>query len=128
MRLSDGVSTEVEGLRSARAPDVDAIFKEAVELHKDGNTDKAEGLYRQILAARPDHAGSLHLLGVIEHQRGNYEAAVRQIDAALKIDPTLSEAFNNRANAVRRLGRLEGSRSSRSTPKPSTSAELRSRS
>ena len=33
--------------------------------HQAGHLREAEGIYRQILAQRPDHADALHLLGVL---------------------------------------------------------------
>ncbi|HXJ02836.1 MAG TPA: tetratricopeptide repeat-containing glycosyltransferase family protein, partial [Micropepsaceae bacterium] len=41
------------------------------------------------------------------YQRGNHAAAVSQIDAALRVQPNVSDAFNNRGNALRGLNRLD---------------------
>ena len=60
-----------------------------------------------MLATQPDHFDSLHLLGVISHQRGNYSEAVQQIDTALKRKPNSESAMNNRGVALKELGRFE---------------------
>jgi len=68
---------------------------------------EAEPLYRQVLQAQPSHFDSLHLLGVIHYQRGEHAEALRQIDGALKINPHVAVAHNNRGNALKDLGRLD---------------------
>jgi tetratricopeptide (TPR) repeat protein len=86
-----------------------SLLSEAVKLHQAGRLADAEKIYRQILAAEPDHFDSLHLLGVIFFQRGNPAVAVQLIDAALARNPESSVALNNRGNALQRLNRLEDS-------------------
>ena len=73
--------------------------------HQRGHLDEAEKLYRQVLKRQPDHFGSLHLLGVIASQRGDHATAVRQIDAAIKINRNDADAFNNRGIALKELKR-----------------------
>jgi prepilin-type N-terminal cleavage/methylation domain-containing protein len=60
----------------------------ALGLHRAGRLDEAEVLYRQILAREPEHAESLHLLGVIAHQGGHHEAAVDLIGRAIARNST----------------------------------------
>lgn len=47
---------------------------------------EAERIYRKILAGDADHADSLHLLGMIENQRGRAELAVEMIGRAIAIN------------------------------------------
>ena len=82
-------------------------FKEGVQLHQAGRLDEAERIYRRVLEAQPDHVDSLHLLGVVDLQRGNAAEAVRKIDAALDLNPALVGAFDNRGTALRMLKRLD---------------------
>jgi tetratricopeptide (TPR) repeat protein len=91
---------------SARSPELAAAFDRAVALHQAGRLPEAEELYRAILNAKPDDFDCLHLIGVICHQRGDHEQAVRHIDAALKINPRLAPAHNNRGNALGELQRI----------------------
>ena len=51
-------------------------FDDAVRLHQEGKSAEAEEVYRPILQREPDHAGALHLLGVVRHQRGRHEEAL----------------------------------------------------
>jgi tetratricopeptide (TPR) repeat protein len=84
-----------------------AAFAQALALHQAGRLTDAEKIYGQILAAQPTHFDSLHLLGVIFMQRGDAEAAVRQINAALKVEPRHILALNNRGNALQQLRRFD---------------------
>jgi hypothetical protein len=43
---------------------------EALALHQQGRLDEAEKLYTRVLKARRDHFDALHLLGVLNRQRG----------------------------------------------------------
>lgn len=79
---------------------------EAFTSHQAGRLADAERLYRQILAAQPDHSDSLHLLGVISYQRGDYAQALDQIDIALEKNPQNSLVWNQRGLALHRLKRF----------------------
>jgi tetratricopeptide (TPR) repeat protein len=57
------------------APEAAAILKSAAQGFARGDVDAARESCRDILRAFPQHAGALHLLGVIAHQRGDQAAA-----------------------------------------------------
>ena len=85
--------------------DLSALLRAALGLHQAGRLAEAEDLYRRILAAQPRHFDSLHLLGVIFSQRGEHAAAVRQIEAAIAVNPGIAAAHNNRGVSLKALGR-----------------------
>jgi protein O-GlcNAc transferase len=87
--------------------EIESIFAQGLAFHRAGLLPEAEQIYRRVLQAHPRHFDSVHLLGVIYFQRGEYAAAVRQIDDALQIQTDVADAYNNRGNALKRLGRLE---------------------
>ena len=94
------------------APDPNAAaaaeaLRRAVGLHQAGRLEEAGQLYRQILGAQPRHFDALHLLGVIEKQKGNDAEAVRLIGAALEVDPRSPAARVNLGLALYSLGRHE---------------------
>ena len=91
----------------AELSEVTSLFAEGLALHQAGRLADAEKIYKQILAMQPDHFDSLHLLGVIFHQRGNHAEAVHQIGFALKRNPNNSFALNNRGVAFKELKRFE---------------------
>jgi tetratricopeptide (TPR) repeat protein len=84
-----------------------AIFRQALAFHHSDRLTEAEAAYRRVLEIVPDHFESLHLIGVIYHQRGDHAAAVRQIDAALKLNPRNTAAHSNRGLALHELGRFD---------------------
>ena len=65
---------------------------------------EAETLYRQVLAARPDHAGALHHLGLIAHQAGRHDLAVEWIRGAIRLDPENPTAYANLGEVCRAAG------------------------
>jgi tetratricopeptide (TPR) repeat protein len=82
-------------------------FSNAIALHRAGRLDEAEGEYRSILAAEPDHADSLHLLGVIAQQRGQFNRAAELIEQAIKLHTDRPAYHSNLAGAYRGLGRFD---------------------
>ena len=90
-----------------RSSELASAFSRALVFHQVGRLSAAEEMYRQILKAQPNHFDTLHLLGVIHHQRGDHVAAVCHFDAALKINPALVSAYNNRGIALEQLKRFE---------------------
>ena len=65
---------------SKRKHAIEAYFQSGVRLQGAGRLAEAEQVYRQILAVTPDHADSLHMLGVIASQCGQPQAALACID------------------------------------------------
>lgn len=82
-------------------------FPEAVALHQAGRLPEAEALYRAILRREPRRAEAWHLLGVLAGQCGKAEAALELLDRAADLDPRPAVYQENRAKALRRLGRTE---------------------
>jgi tetratricopeptide (TPR) repeat protein len=87
--------------------ELESIFAQALGFHRAGMLAEAEQLYRRVLEHRPGSFDCQHLLGVISYQRGNCLEAVRQIDAALKINSRVADAHLNRGNALLRLKRFD---------------------
>src|SRR5689334_19715529 len=87
--------------------DLAGAFNEAMAHHRSGRLVEAEIGYRRILERHPDQFDTLHLLGVVHHQRGKHAEAVAQIDAALRLDPTSAAAHSNRGSSLEALGRLD---------------------
>jgi predicted O-linked N-acetylglucosamine transferase (SPINDLY family) len=55
----------------------------ACSLHQAGQIQQAEDIYNAILEQYPDQPDALHLLGVIYHQKGDYNNAIRLISQAI---------------------------------------------
>jgi tetratricopeptide (TPR) repeat protein len=78
----------------------------AVLHHQAGRLNDAAAIYQQILAANPQHADALHLLGVVAHQQGQRDQAVRLITHAIQIDGSRALYHFNLGEVCRELGRL----------------------
>jgi tetratricopeptide (TPR) repeat protein len=76
-----------------------------IQHHQAGRLSAAEQVYRQILAAEPNHADATHLLGVIALQTGRHELAVEQISRAIALQGGAAAFHNNLGEAHRALGR-----------------------
>jgi predicted O-linked N-acetylglucosamine transferase (SPINDLY family) len=82
------------------------MFAQALQYHQSGHLRNAEQLYRQILQAVPEHADSLHLLGVLAFQTGHFDEAVRLIRHALTVNPSAAVYHSNLGTAHEALGQL----------------------
>jgi predicted O-linked N-acetylglucosamine transferase (SPINDLY family) len=84
-----------------------ALLASAIEHHQQGRLQEAHDLYRQILAARPDHPDALHLLGVIALQAGDPATAVELIGNAVALNGGIADYHNNLGLALTGLERAE---------------------
>ncbi len=67
--------------------EIDGLMRRAVARHRAGDLPTAASLYADVLARRPGLADAHHLLGLVEHQRGNHGAGLRRIRHAIGIVP-----------------------------------------
>jgi tetratricopeptide (TPR) repeat protein len=81
-------------------------FAIAIQHHQNGRLQAAEQTYRQILAVVPDEPHAIHLLGVIEHQRGKHESAVDYIERAIGLKGNEASFHCNLGEAYRALYRI----------------------
>ena len=82
------------------------LFDIAIGHHEAGRIDEAEATYRRILEVYPDHADSLHLLGLISDQAGQSDRAIELIGRAIALNPEAAPYHNSLGGAYHRLGRL----------------------
>jgi len=92
---------------SKRKHAIEAYFQSGLRLHRAGRLQEAEQVYRQVLAASPAHADSLHMLGVIATQCGQPEAALSCFDRAIALKPSIAIFHVNRAAALLPLRQLD---------------------
>jgi len=86
---------------------ISELFNQAIHHHQAGQLPEAEVLYRQILAADPLHADSLHLLGVIAYQTGHLEMAMEMIHNAISLNSDVAAFHSNLGNVFKDLGRFD---------------------
>lgn len=80
----------------------------AVGHHRDGRLDEARPLYHSILKAVPGQPDALHLLGVLEGQRGRVGLALALLRRALAVTPTDGDTLNDLALTLRGAGDARG--------------------
>ncbi len=78
----------------------------AVQHHQSGRLQAAEQIYRKILAVEPEHADSLHLLGLIAFQVGKHELAVEYIRQAIRLQGGVALYHTSLGNALKEQGKL----------------------
>jgi tetratricopeptide (TPR) repeat protein len=81
------------------------ILQQAVADHQAGRAPQAEAAYRRVLAAQPDNADALHLLGVLATQHGHPAAAIPLIQRAIAIVPRVAQFHFHLAQALAAAGR-----------------------
>jgi Flp pilus assembly protein TadD len=83
------------------------LLDQAVAHHQHGSLVRAEGLYREVLEQSPQDVDALYLLGLVDCQRGRYEAAIAHMQQALERKPDFAEGYNNLGHALRAVGRVD---------------------
>lgn len=91
----------------ATTVDQDELLKSAIALHQQGQLEQAQKLYRQILAAQPQHLDALYLSGVLAGQCGDNSLALEQLKAACAINPAVSAIHTALGNLQRDQGRFD---------------------
>src|SRR4051794_9364093 len=70
--------------------DVDRL-SEGLAHHRAGNLAAAEQIYRELLAADPNNARGMYLLGVLARQANHPKDAAELIGRAIEIEPEVAE-------------------------------------
>ncbi len=89
-------------------PDSRSALTEAVRLHQAGQLDQAAALYRNVLAAHPDSADALHLLGMIALQQGQAKTAVELTRKAIALNDREAAYHFHLALALQTLSDMPG--------------------
>ncbi len=93
--------------RTGAADSSPESLAQAIQLHRQGQLDAAEVLYRQVLQRIPRQVDALHFLGVLTSQRGRHQDAAELIRRALAIDPRYADAWNNLGNVLAGMDRWD---------------------
>lgn len=88
--------------------EIQTTFALGLQHHRAGNLGEAEKCYRQVLAREPNHADSIHLLGVMASQTGRHAAALEMIGRAIALNPkSAGDYYSNYGLALAGLGRTD---------------------
>jgi FkbM family methyltransferase len=86
---------------------IENVFQQAVKHQKNGELEKAEALYLDILKRKSNHINSLVNLGIIYKARGEIETAIGLYKLALSLEPDDPITLTNLCRALRQLDRLD---------------------
>ncbi len=87
--------------------DLDDQFARALKVHQSGDLFSAKSLYENILNQHPNHADTLHLLGLLAAQLGEFEVSMDWIQKAIALKPDVPVFHNNFGNSLKALGKLD---------------------
>jgi len=88
---------------------IDQALQTALAHHQAGRLADAEAAYRKILAAQPANADTLHLLGVLLGQGGDFPQAAQLIRQAIALNAANPDYFCNLGYFLQKLGKLDAS-------------------
>lgn len=95
------------------APDsLQTAQQSAIEYFHSGRLQEAEILCRKILGLHPDHADTLHLLGLIAYRAGNFRLACDTLRQAISHHGKEATYHVNLGNALRAMAQLDGAEES----------------
>ena len=83
---------------------VDDACNFAIEQMNAGNLEQARLTFEQVIETVPNHAHSIHYLGVLEYQQGNISGAVNLIERSIELDPGRPEYYQNLGGIYRTQG------------------------
>jgi predicted O-linked N-acetylglucosamine transferase (SPINDLY family) len=94
-------------MNTAVAAHIEAVFRQAVALHRQSRVAEAYALYEQTLRLEPRHFQALHLLGIIALQNNQGDHAAELFRRALLIDPSSVAAHVNYGSALHERQRYD---------------------
>ncbi len=87
-----------------RTNSVASELDRAIRHHQAGELDAARAIYGSILDADPNHPDAPNLSGVIAHQAGNQETAIRLIEQAISVNNANASYYNKLGEPYRAFG------------------------
>jgi predicted TPR repeat methyltransferase len=89
-----------------RVVSLDEAISIAIRLQQSDQWVAAGDIYRRVLEVAPDHPDAVHFSGVLAHQEGRSEQAVRLIERSLELEPR-ADWYSNLGIVLRDLLRLD---------------------
>src|SRR5438132_13803160 len=86
---------------------IPAAMDQAKAHYAAGRHADAEAIFRQVLAADPNHADAWHCLGVLACGHGHGEAGLGMIRRAIALSPAQPLFYSNLGEILRRAGMME---------------------
>jgi predicted O-linked N-acetylglucosamine transferase (SPINDLY family) len=104
--LANGLTTTHSSDKKFSVTDA-SLFDIAVEAHQAGQADRAELLYRRVLAQTPLHSDAMFLLSSLAVSSGRLEEAAALLERAARVDPNNAFYLSSLGDVYRCLGRSQ---------------------
>ena len=86
-------------------PQADAFVDAAFRQLQMGNMTRAEELCRAASMATPNHAGAIHVLGLIAHRYGRHDEAIELLRRSIALNGNFALAHNNLGVVLCQIGK-----------------------
>ena len=90
-----------------RVVSLDEAISIAIRLQQSDQWVAAGNIYRSVLEVAPNHPDAVHYSGVLAHQEGRSEEAVRLIERSLELEPRRADWYSNLGIVLRDRLRLD---------------------
>ncbi len=89
---------------------LEALLRQAVELHRAGRLAQAEAAYRSVLALQPGQTDASHNLGVVLRQLARHPEALPHLKSALEQAPGQGQFWLSYVDALIHVGQVDAAR------------------
>ena len=89
------------------AMDIIGVLKKGTQHHQAGRLEAAMALYEEVLRHHSQHADALHLSGLVIHQMGDSDEAIRRIKMAISRQPHNTVYNQNLCSILSAAGRID---------------------
>lgn len=89
--------------------DINYHFSNGLKLQLEEKFEEAERFYELVLGEDPNHFDSLHHLGILYFQTGNFSLSAEFINKAILLNPNNAASYSNLGLTLQKLGRYEES-------------------
>lgn len=86
---------------------IQQLFADALASHRSGQLARAEAIYRQAIALKPEFVEAHNNLGMVLMSMGRFDEAIAAFERTVSIKPNYAEALSNLGNLFKDSGRLD---------------------
>ena len=91
---------EAESTEPIESLSIPEAMRLAMELHRGHNLESAEKIYQRVLAIAPEHPDALHYVGILAHQEGRRDEAIRLMARSVELVPDHAGFHSNLGNLM----------------------------
>ena len=108
-RAARGIDTLARSLALARSAsgDCSGLLAGAAHFHKQGRCGRGHAVLPAPAARHPDHPEGLHGLGLLAHQSGDHDQAIRLVERAVALSPEVGRYHYHLGLALAAVQRYE---------------------